>query len=304
MKKTFGVVGDDKRAAELVRLLRRDGYAVSAYGANLSDDEKRGLMPANQDNGVTLTDDANGANGVTLENNLESALNADAVILPVPLCKPDGTLNCSGAELPVTEMLSGFRQNQTVFAGLIPPEIARQARETGLSLIDYMKHEPMAIANAAATADAALAVTLEETREPLTGKRCLILGFGRIGKLMCQRLRGVGADVTAAARNPDDRAWIRAFGLSALDTAELAGCLSGFQMVCNTIPAPVLDADALRELPPDCFLLDLASSPGMDGDAAARFGLRFVWARGLPGRIVPRGAAAILRDTALHFLKE
>ena len=288
MKKTFGVVGGDERAAELVRLLRRDGYTVYAYGMSLPDEEKNGVTPENTENGVTL----------------ETALNADAVILPVPLCKPDGILNCPGAELSVSEILPRFRQSQTILAGLIPTEIARQAEQAGLSLIDYMNYEPMAIANAAATADAALCVMLRETREPLTRKRCMVLGFGRIGKLMCQRLRGVGADVAAAARNPDDRAWIRALGLPALDASQLAGRLRDFQMVCNTIPAPILDADALRELPPDCFLLDLASKPGIDSEAASRLGLPLVWARGLPGRIVPRGAAAILRDTALHFLKE
>lgn len=295
MKKTFGVVGGDRRAAELVRLLRQDGYTVCAYGMDLLENAE---SVGNLD-----TPERPESTGGTLDT-LDSALNADVVILPVPLCGPGGSLNCPGAGLSVSETLSRFRRGQSIFAGLIPPETARQAEQAGLCLIDYMKQEPMAIANAAATADAALCVLTRETLEPLTGKRCLVLGFGRIGKLLCHRLRGVGADVAAAARNPNDRAWIRALGLSAFDASNLTGCLHDFRMVCNTIPAPVLDAEALRELPPDCFLLDLASKPGIDGEAASRLGLRIVWARGLPGRIVPRGAAAILRDTAFHFLKE
>ena len=276
MEKTFGVAGGGSRGAELVRLLRRDGYSVSAYGVGAADDA--------------------GA--------LENALGADVVILPVPLFAPDGTLNCPGAGLPEPELLAKFRPGQRVFAGLIPPETMRRARDAGVSMSDYMAHEPMAIANAAATADAALCLTVQETRETLAGKRCLVLGFGRIGKLLCCRLQGAGATVTAAARNPDDRAWICAFGWTALDASALAGRLGGFRIAYNTIPVPILDAELLRELPPDCFVMDLASKAGVDMEAASALGLAAVWARGLPGRVVPRGAAAILRDTALSLLKE
>ncbi len=278
MEKTFGVAGGGPRAAELVRLLKLDGYSVSAYGV--------------------------GAPESAETDALEDALGADVVILPAPLFGPDGKLNCPGTELSAPELLSAFRPGQRVFAGMIPPETISKAQAAGVSMTDYMKHEPMAIANAAATADAALCLTMRETRETLTGKRCLVLGFGRIGKLLCHRLRGAGASVTAAARNPADRAWIRALGLSALDASALAGRLSGFQIVCNTIPAPVLDAELLSELPPDCFLMDLASERGIDAQAASALGITSVWARGLPGRMVPRGAAAILRDTALSLIKE
>ena len=268
MEKTFGVAGGGQRAAELVRLLKLDGCSVSAYGVELPEGAGK----------------------------LEDALGADVVILPVPLLDSDGMLNCPGARLSAPELLSKFRSGQRVFAGMIPPEMISEAEMAGVSMTDYMKLEPVAIANAAATADAALCLTVQETRDALAGKRCLVLGFGRIGKLLCHRLRGAGASVTAAARNPNDRAWIRALGLSALDASNLCGGLSGFQMVYNTVPAPILDADLLRELPSDCFIMDLASKAGVDMEAASALGLAPLWARGLPGRIVPRGAAAILRE--------
>lgn len=277
MKKTFGVAGGGQRAAELVRLLKQDGYTVSACGVE-----------------------------APLENvgTLENALDADAVILPVPLFGADGKFHCPGASMTAGELLSHFRAGQSVFAGLIPEEVASQARRAGVSMTDYMKQEPMAIENAAATADAALCLTVSQTRDTLAGKRCLVLGFGRIGKLLCQRLRGVGAEVTAAARNPDDRAWIRVLGFHALDTTCLAGSLTPFQIVYNTIPAPVLDSELLRELPAGCFLMDLASKPCVDTETVSRHGITYLWARGLPGRIVPRGAAAILRDTVCQLLRE
>lgn len=297
MKKTFGVAGGGQRAAELVRLLKQDGYTVSAYGVE---------TPLESVGTPEQAPESLGTSEQALESveTLEQVLSADAVILPVPLFGADGKFHCPGASLTAGELLSHFRAGQAVFAGLIPEEVASQARRVGVSMTDYMKQEPMAIENAAATADAALCLTVTQTRETLAGKRCLVLGFGRIGKLLCQRLRGVGAEVTAAARNPNDRAWIRVLGLHALDTACLAGSLSPFQIVYNTIPAPLLDLELLRELPDNCFLMDLASKPCVDTETVSRHGLSYLWARGLPGRVVPRGAAAILRDTVCQLLRE
>ena len=310
MKKTFGVAGGGQRAAELVRLLKQDGYTVSAYGVATLEQPPESAETLEQPPesvrtpGQPLESAGTPKQAPESVGTLEQVLSADAVILPVPLFGADGKFHCPGASLTAGELLSHFRAGQAVFAGLIPEDVASQARRAGVSMADYMKQEPMAIENAAATADAALCLTVTRTRETLAGKRCMVLGFGRIGKLLCQRLRGMGAEVTAAARNPNDRAWIRVFGLHALDTACLAGSLSPFHIVYNTIPAPLLDSELLRELPDDCFLMDLASRPCVDTEAVSRHGVAYLWARGLPGRIVPRGAAAILRDTVCQLLRE
>ena len=74
------------------------------------------------------------------------------------------------------------------------------------------------MANAAATAEAAIQTAMERLEWTLLGTECLVLGFGRIGKLLSCRLQGLGAHVTAAARKPGDLAWIRAYGYSAEET--------------------------------------------------------------------------------------
>lgn len=273
---TFGIAGGGQRAAELGELLRREGHAVFLYGVE----------------------------GADASETPERVFGADALILPVPLYDADGKFNCPGLTLYPTELIGRLRPGQRVMGGLIPPETLQLAREAGVSMTDYMTRETMTVANAAITADAALWLTVQETRETLSGKRCLVLGYGRIGKLLCRRLQGVGAYVTCAARNPVDRTYLQAFGVPALDTSRLAGRLPDMQVVYNTIPAPTLGAELLRELPPDCFLMDLASRPGIDRRTAAHLGLSCVWARGLPGRVAPKSAAAVLRDTAYQILME
>ena len=110
--------------------------------------------------------------------------------------------------------------------------------------------------------------------------------------------------VTAAARKPEDLAWIRAYGCEALEIGKLDGHLSRFRAVFSTVPSLVLDEGLLAQLPEDCLCVDLASTPGIDLAAAERRGMPRVWARSLPGRLVPRAAAEIIRDTVYHILEE
>ena len=64
------------------------------------------------------------------------------------------------------------------------------------------------------------------------------------------------------------------------------------------------DEPLLRQLPRDCLCVDLASVPGIEQTAAAALGLPWVWARSLPGRMVPATAAAAIWDAVDSILKE
>ena len=314
MEKTFGIFGGDRRHAELLRLLRRDGYAAFAYGVEPIDRTSETIISGADTSGdADKLEPTGGAervsdtwtdSGADTSETLRQAFGADVLFLPMPPLDPSGRFNVAGLHFSASELLDRPRPAQLLLSGRVPPELSSAARQRGLSLTDYMTLEPVAIANAAVTADAAISLTVRQTCDTLCGKRCLVLGFGRIGKALCNRLRGLGASVTAAARNPSDRAWIRALGYDAIHTRRLAGRLDAFSVVYNTIPAPILDAPLLRELPPDCFLMDLASASGVDFQAARELGLTAVWERGLPGRVAPRKAAAILRDAAYQLLKE
>jgi dipicolinate synthase subunit A len=138
----------------------------------------------------------------------------------------------------------------------------------------------------------------------LLGMPCLVLGFGRIGKLLSHRLRGMGAEVTATARRPEDLSWIRAYGFRDLETERLEGKLGQFRLVFNTVPAPVLTGELLAELPEGCLCVDLASAPGIDSVSAAERGVSLVWARSLPGRYVPAAAARAIWDTVRYMILE
>ncbi len=277
MKKTIAVLGGDKRMALLARRLRADGFAVQTWGL--------------ESFGAAATP-------------LDEAATAERIVLPTPLARGE-KLNCRAEDAPTLEALfARFSSAQRLYAGGVKAREYEAAKARGLTLTDYLAREESAVRNAVPTAEGAIALAMAETDFTLCGAPCLVIGFGRIGKLLAHRLRGLGAEVTVSARRMDDLAWIDAFGYRALHTNRLTGTLGGFRVVFNTVPHTVLDAELLGELRRDCVLIELASGSGFDRAAAEALGLRCVAGGGLPGKVAPEAAADTIHAALIKLWEE
>lgn len=106
---------------------------------------------------------------------------------------------------------------------------------------------------------------MEELAVTLHGARVLVIGYGRLGKLLAHRLSGLGAKVSVSARKYADLAWAEAYGYGVEHTGQLEGWLCGYDLIINTVPAQVLDEAALADLHQGCLVIDLASKPGGAG---------------------------------------
>jgi dipicolinate synthase subunit A len=282
----FTVIGGDMRLAMLAGLLAADSHEVKTFA----------LDKISAVRGVEQASLA-----------AEAAAGADCVVLPLPLATREGVLitPLSGGLYTTREIFAALDPGQVICAGKIDDASLETAGSMGLEIIDYIEREELAVANAVATAEGALQLMMEETDVTLCRLSVLVIGFGRIGKLLCHRLRGLGAYVTASARNCADMAWIHAYGYELADTERLEGSLGQYDVVVNTVPSRVLGYSRLRELKRGCLCLDLASRPGgVDFTAAARLGIKSVWSLGLPGEVAPVTAGAIIRDTIYNILKE
>lgn len=191
---------------------------------------------------------------------------------------------------PLRKLLlaDGHEITDPAFADMVvPPPWDPSAR--------YARREEYQIANAQLTAEGAVALLRPETG--LSGAHILLLGYGRIARLLARELQKAGALVTAAARSGEQRAWAEAEGIEALPLDALSGALDRFDVIIGTIPAPVLTEPLLALVRKDALLLELASAPGgIDAAAAHERGLRYIRAPGLPAKYAPERAAVILRD--------
>ena len=274
----FALLGGDDRFVRLARLLRADGHEVRPFALEWA-------LPG-------CCSDARAA-----------VEGADCVLLPLP-AEREGRLNAplSAAEVSVAALLDAAAPGTPVFAGQ-PPEMLRAAcRRRGLPLTDWLRREDFALRNAYLTAEGALGLLLQGPGT-LRGSRVLLGGFGRIGRFLAGMLRALGAEVTVAARRPEDRTQAELMGCRTLRFAEAASP-AVWDAVVNTVPAAVFGPAELAAFG-GARCIELASPPyGFDLAAAEALGKRVELCPGLPGKCAPAAAAAALRDTVYSVLED
>ena len=156
--------------------------------------------------------------------------------------------------------------------------------------IDLLRDDWYLTENAALTADCALRLLGQHLRVAFRGCPVLVIGWGRIGKCLSALLKGVGCTVTVAARKSADREMLRILGYDATDISQIQP--QSYRAIVNTAPAPVLG-----DFEGECVKIDLASVLGMAGADV-------LWARGLPGKMLPEAAGKLLAQGVLRHLQE
>lgn len=226
----------------------------------------------------------------------------ETVILPFPAVSGD----CLRAlpPLPMELLLSRLRRGSLVIGGKLGKWRAA-ITDRGAAVRDLDGCEPLTTQNAAITAEGALSLAMAESNGVLFDASCLVVGYGRIGKLLCHRLRGLGAEVTVCVRRAESQAMAEAVGFK----TDLTGCylhgLSQYAFVFNTVPAPVFTPGQLRLFAPDCLLLELASAPGgFPPEAAQERAGRLLPVPGLPGRYAPKAAGELYARAVLKELSK
>jgi dipicolinate synthase subunit A len=227
----------------------------------------------------------------------QAADECDIAVLPVrPVA--DGNLFAPFSQHPIS--INGLADQigkKPIFSGSAPmlkPYISGE-------ILDYSANEMFTLRNAELTAEGAVELILREYEGAVCGSRILVTGYGRIGKVLSRYLSMMGAKVTVAARNPDDRDMIAYRGMTAADYPALDW--SRYQVIVNTVPAEVIDREAIAQMREDVFIIDLASLPGgVDFSAAKDRELTCIHALSLPGKTAPLTAGIIIKDTIMNIL--
>lgn len=277
------ILGGDRRSFLLGQLLAEDGKQVTFYGFDKLEATEPKLV-------------------LTLEEAIEAS---DILIGPLPFTNKKGNLNVpySNTEITLAQLFQQMNSKQILLGGHIPKQQLNKGRRKGLRIIDYFVREELQWLNAIPTVEGALQLAMEKQDITIHGSNVFVLGFGRIGKVLADRLYHLGAKVHVVARKFSDLAVATAYRYEAVHLEDFDYYLHKMDTIFNTVPAILLTDEKLQKVDKNCILIDLASQPGgIDRDAARQLNLETYLALGLPGKVAPLTAARCIRKTIYNIL--
>lgn len=272
----IAVIGGDKRTAYMVPYFREKGYRVIGYklchlkGADTVPDQ-------------------------TAESLRQAIESADVIVGGIPIEKK-GIVNSR-------ELSRHLRRRHRIFGGVIGEAFRQECDERGILCCDFMKDEGLAIFNAIATAEGVILEALSHKATNIHGSSSLVLGYGRCGRVLAQKLTGLSAEVTVCSGNQTELAMAEAMGMKILALDRLQESLGEFEYLYNTIPAMILAKEQLERVRQDALILDIASGKGgVDEKAADQLGIESLHCLGLPGKYAGRISAKRLTEYVIDKL--
>lgn len=282
--KSFGIIGGDKRQLFLAKAIYDSGYAVMLGGF----------------------DRLRSTGNLVLGDIKAVAAKCDVLILPVPSVRADGSINTPFSDecTVLDDELIGILIKKPVFIAMKDKFLKAYPQFEKAEIFDYAAKDEFAILNALPTAEGAVEVAMNKFEGTIAGSRCLITGYGRIGKVLAEMLKNLKAEVTVSARKPSDMAFAQAFGYDEINTNKMSD-VRNFDLVFNTVPSMIFNRELLLNTDKNTIIIDLASLPGgVDFEAAHILGIDAVRALALPGKCAPKTAGEIIKTTVFNTIEE
>ena len=269
--------GDKRQLFAAVELSKRSDLGIIVSGETYSEHFK-----------------CNGYN-ITYEENPLKALHASHVaVLPLPASSVE-------KEVSFIDVIAEMKRREgTVIAGKFSPYMLDLMDEENIRYADYFNDESFNIKNAYITAEGAIKLAMNSLDIMLRDAKCMILGFGRIGRALAQILLSIGCRPTVYARKEEARTLAKEMGCFPTERLDLKGA----EVIFNTVPQRIITNDDLLEISSGRILIELASAPGgFDPEIAVGCSHTVIDGKGLPGKYAPASAGKAVAESILSILK-
>lgn len=232
----------------------------------------------------------------------------DHLILPIVGTDEKGSVDSvfTKEKLVITEEhFCALSSNCVIYAGLAKSYLRNLCKTHGIRLVELLERDDVAIYNSIPTTEGALMMAIQNTDITIHDSHCIVLGLGRVGMTLARTLKMLGAHVQVGIRRSDHSA--RAFeqGLAPFYLEDLPHKVENIHLLFNTIPAPIVTAQVIKQMSHQAVVIDLASSPGgVDFQYAEKRGIKALLAPSLPGIVAPKTAGRILAQTITQLMIE
>lgn len=207
--------------------------------------------------------------------------------------------------LPVAakkEILNGiipFIHSRTyIIGGILPNYLIDICNSEKARFLDYMKIPEIAIKNAVATAEGAICEAIKTGSINIHGSKCLVIGYGRCGTVLADKLNGLKAHIDVLSIEPPDIAKAAANGYEKAQSS-----FSDYDFIFNTAPALVITPELIDTMKSSCIIIDIASKPGgTDFEYCKRKNITAKHCLGLPAIYSPKTSAKIIFDEIIKYI--
>lgn len=276
----FVIIGGDKRQKYLGEYLKKQGNSVETYGLYDWDDDSERLK-------ALIT-------------------NKSVIILPLPVSKNGKTvfMPFSKRELPLTRLMSLIGSENKVFGGMFSKDFSRILQEKQIPFYDYYDSTFIS-ENAYLTAFGTLKIILEHIDFAVSLGSFAVTGYGRVGRETAELLKKLSCDVTVFARSEEAQNTASLRGCKAEELKNLKSQAEKFDIIINTVPQNIIDAQTLKNIRPDCKIIELASAPfGVKPEEAEKYSVSVIKAPGLPGKYTAKTAGELIGKKIVKTFQE
>jgi len=289
MQKNFHmlIVGGDVRQIEVAKIMSDLGTKVSLVGfTQVSDDSIEKLKCGFQEIDYSRI---------------------DSILVPVSGIDAEGKVDARYSDEDITltkKNLENTPEHCVIYTGIMTPYLTKLMETIGRKVVPMFARDDMAILNSIPTAEGTLKVAIEHTDFMIHGSTVMVLGYGRVGKTIARLFDAVGANILVGARKEADLARIIEMGLTPFQLKNLAAEIDNVDICINTIPHMMLTPEVLDKMNRDTLIIDVASKPGgTDFEYAKEKGIKALLELGIPGRVAPKSAGAIIAKVLVELLE-
>lgn len=289
-KNKLSFIGGDLITAYLINMFLEEGNKIITYAFDSAED----LINADDKKKSKI-----------FAKSIEEAINfSDNIIFAMPF-QNDSEKVISTFSLEQIEFkeIIPLLKNKNIFAGNLSEETINVLEKQNTTIYNLNENNEIKISNALITAEAAIGIIATDSNKTINGMEILVLGFGRLGKMVAKSFSSLNAKVTVEARKDADLAWINAYGYNALNLENLTENIHKYDIIINTVPFMLLDKERIEKLKKDVFVLDLADERGIDTKEARKRNIKNLWALSLPAKNAPYSYAESIKNVMETILE-
>lgn len=220
---------------------------------------------------------------------------SEIIILPIPTTR-DG-LHVSGTDILLTDAIA-YADCDTLVVGYdIPEEVREVLSSFGATVCDVVCDEGFLCENAELTATAALGILLGTEKRSPKDMRIGIVGYGRIGKSLVEKLLYLGAKIRVYTTRAEIRRELAEVGVESAVCPIVDGeSLFGIDVLINTAPTRIFEDTEACGLSGELRIMDLATGAVFPEPCAVE---KYP---SLPARMLPVSAGRAYAESVERFL--